>query len=133
MKKSLLKALCFCACLTLFLVFFGCEMTYLSDEMTGTTTASTTNTTTTTTTTAVTTTKTTVKTTVTTMKKTTPAPTTVKKTTVQQVEGNGVTVYITPSGERYHLDPQCGGKNSRATDKEAAIRAGRTPCKKCAQ
>lgn len=42
----------------------------------------------------------------------------------------GQTVYITPSGERYHLDPDCGGKNSYPVDISEV--GGRTPCKKCA-
>lgn len=39
-------------------------------------------------------------------------------------------VYVTPSGKRYHLDANCGGKNSY----QIAISdiGGRTPCKKCA-
>ncbi len=132
MRNIFLKSACICLCLMLFLVLCGCEMTYLSDETVGTSAKPTTQTTTTTMTTT-TTIKTTVKTTVTTTKQTAPATTTVKKTTVQQVKGDGITVYTTPSGKRYHLDPQCGGKNSMATDKETAVRAGRTPCQKCAQ
>lgn len=42
-------------------------------------------------------------------------------------------VYRTPSGKRYHFDPQCGGKNSYATTLKGAKQAGLTPCKKCAQ
>lgn len=41
-------------------------------------------------------------------------------------------VYRTPSGKRYHLDPNCGGKNSYKTTLAAAKRAGLTPCSKCA-
>ena len=39
-------------------------------------------------------------------------------------------VYITPSGERYHLDASCGGKNSYQVPISQV--GGRTPCKKCA-
>lgn len=39
-------------------------------------------------------------------------------------------VYITPSGERYHLDASCGGKNSYQVPISQI--GGRTPCKKCA-
>ncbi len=42
-------------------------------------------------------------------------------------------VYRTPSGKRYHLDPQCGGKNSYSVTKTKAKNAGLTPCQKCAQ
>jgi len=48
-------------------------------------------------------------------------------------EDNSSTVYRTPTGKRYHLDPDCGGKNSKATTLNTAISAGLTPCQKCAQ
>lgn len=43
----------------------------------------------------------------------------------------GPTVYTTPTGKKYHLDPECGGKNSRPTTKDNV--AGLSPCQKCAQ
>lgn len=46
---------------------------------------------------------------------------------------HGKSVYRTPSGERYHFDPDCGGKNSYQTTLDAAKSAGLTPCQKCAQ
>ncbi len=49
---------------------------------------------------------------------------------IEQSTGS-IKVYITPHGERYHFDPDCGGKNAYAVDFETAAR-GRTPCKKCA-
>ena len=48
-------------------------------------------------------------------------------------ETDGVTVYVTPSGTKYHLDPDCGGENSAPTTLEKATQSGKTPCKKCAQ
>ncbi|MDO5479245.1 MAG: hypothetical protein Q4G23_08800 [Clostridia bacterium] len=42
------------------------------------------------------------------------------------------TVYVTPTGKRYHLSPTCGGKNSKASTLDAALQRGLTPCKKCA-
>ena len=48
----------------------------------------------------------------------------------EQQQSTGQTVYITPTGERYHLDPDCGGKNSHPVDISEV--GGRTPCKKCA-
>ncbi len=65
---------------------------------------------------------------------------TVKKPTATNSKGdpdkddakNG-TVYRTPTGKRYHIDPQCGGKNSTATTKTKAVKAGLTPCSKCAK
>lgn len=42
-------------------------------------------------------------------------------------------VYVTPTGKRYHLDPECGGKNSRAATLDEALNRGLTPCKTCAQ
>ena len=46
---------------------------------------------------------------------------------------NSQTVYVTPTGKRYHLSPTCGGKNSKATTLSNAKSMGLTPCKKCAQ
>lgn len=42
-------------------------------------------------------------------------------------------IYRTPTGKRYHLDADCGGKNSYETTLEEAISDGLTPCKKCAR
>lgn len=50
-----------------------------------------------------------------------------------QAKQNTKTVYITPKGEKYHLDPECGGKNSTSTTLSSAESLDRTPCKKCAQ
>lgn len=47
-------------------------------------------------------------------------------------ETDGVTVYVTPTGKCYHLDPDCGGKNSSATTLTRAKNSGYRPCKKCA-
>lgn len=46
---------------------------------------------------------------------------------------NSQTVYVTPTGKRYHLSPTCGGKNSTAATLSKAQSMGLTPCKKCAQ
>ena len=63
-----------------------------------------------------------------------PAITNKSETTTQQTtEDNSRTVYRTPTGKRYHYDPDCGGKNSYATTLNSAISSGLTPCKKCAQ
>ncbi len=43
------------------------------------------------------------------------------------------TVYITPTGKRYHYRSTCGGKNSYAVTLDEAIADGFTPCKKCAR
>lgn len=43
------------------------------------------------------------------------------------------TVYITPSGSRYHYSASCAGKNARATSLSSAKASGYTPCKKCAR
>ena len=45
----------------------------------------------------------------------------------------GSAVYRTPTGKRYHFDPDCGGKNSYRITMDQARSAGLTPCKKCAQ
>lgn len=92
----------------------------------------------------------------TTTEKQTTEPTTIKQTTAKQEpttkkqepatkqttqkaqnsdsndSGYSRTVYVTPSGERYHFISSCGGKNSRATTLSEAKSSGRTPCKKCA-
>lgn len=46
-------------------------------------------------------------------------------------DGNSVTVYITPTGKKYHLSASCAGKNATATTKELA-ETKYEPCKKCA-
>lgn len=46
---------------------------------------------------------------------------------------HGKSVYRTPSGKRYHFDPDCGGKNSYQTTLDDAKSSGLTPCQKCAQ
>ena len=43
------------------------------------------------------------------------------------------TVYITPSGTRYHYSASCAGKNARPTSLSSAKASGYTPCKKCAR
>lgn len=43
------------------------------------------------------------------------------------------TIYRTPSGKRYHLDADCGGKNSYAITIEEANKSGLTPCSKCSK
>lgn len=45
---------------------------------------------------------------------------------------DGTTVYITPTGKKYHLLASCAGKNAIATTKEIAAKTYE-PCKKCAQ
>ena len=50
-----------------------------------------------------------------------------------QQQSNSRGVYRTPSGKRYHFDPNCGGKNSYSTTLDSAISSGLTPCQKCAQ
>ena len=40
------------------------------------------------------------------------------------------TVYITPSGKRWHRSASCAGKNARSVTMDQVV--GRTPCQKCA-
>ena len=40
------------------------------------------------------------------------------------------TVYVTPSGKRWHRSASCAGKNARAVTMDQV--GSRTPCKKCA-
>lgn len=44
----------------------------------------------------------------------------------------GSTVYITPTGKKYHYSKACAGKNAKATSLSDA-RKSYDPCKKCAQ
>ena len=67
----------------------------------------------------------------TTKKATKPKQTTTKKT--NSPNSNGASVYRTPSGKRYHYDPDCGGKNSYKVSLDNAKSAGLTPCQKCVQ
>ena len=50
----------------------------------------------------------------------------------ENAETNSKTVYITPSGKRWHLNENCAGKNATATTQEKAEEKSLTPCKKCA-
>ena len=45
----------------------------------------------------------------------------------------GSTVYVTPSGKKYHYSTSCAGKNARATTLSAAQASGKDPCAKCAR
>lgn len=60
--------------------------------------------------------------------------TTVKETTTDKGEvttAHGRTVYITPSGKRYHYSESCAGKNA-IEKKLDEIPSKYTPCQKCA-
>ncbi len=46
-------------------------------------------------------------------------------------DGQTKTVYRTPAGKKYHLDMQCGGKNSHQVDLQNALDAGLEPCSRC--
>lgn len=59
--------------------------------------------------------------------------TTHKQSTVTSAQiKNSVTVYITPTGKRYHYSKACAGKNAMARDLDS-VTGIYTPCKKCAQ
>ena len=45
----------------------------------------------------------------------------------------GSTVYVTPSGKKYHYSASCAGKNARATTLSAAQASGKGPCSKYAR
>ena len=63
--------------------------------------------------------------------------TSTKKTTTQSTSttttDNSRTVYVTPTGKRYHYISTCGGKNSTASTLNKAKARGLTPCQKCAK
>ncbi len=44
---------------------------------------------------------------------------------------NGTTIYITPTGKRYHYDNSCNGGTYIESTLEEALRRGLTPCNKC--
>ena len=44
---------------------------------------------------------------------------------------SGVNVYRTYTGKRYHINEECGGKNSYSVTLEDAVGAGLTPCERC--
>lgn len=50
------------------------------------------------------------------------------KTDLNNLAADGY-YYRTPTGKRYHLDPDCGGKNSYRTENISGL----TPCLKCAK
>ncbi len=97
-----------------------------------TTTATTSTTTTTTTTEPTTTTTTTTPTTESTATTTIPPTTTTTTQVITTVKKSGITVYTTPTGKKYHLDPDCGGKNSSPSDLDD-VKMFYDPCQKCAQ
>lgn len=47
-------------------------------------------------------------------------------------EDNSRTVYITPTGKKYHYSKSCAGKNAISTSENDAS-SSYDPCKKCAQ
>ena len=63
--------------------------------------------------------------------------TSTQKTTTQSTSAtttdNSRTVYVTPTGKRYHYISTCGGKNSTASTLNKAKARGLTPCQKCAK
>ena len=42
-----------------------------------------------------------------------------------------ITVYITPSGKKYHYSLDCAGENARSVTITEAKEQGYTPCEKC--
>ncbi|MPM86746.1 hypothetical protein SDC9_133837 [bioreactor metagenome] len=54
---------------------------------------------------------------------------TVRVTNTQK--SNGRTIYVTPTGKRYHYDDSCNGGHYTESTLEEALSRGLTPCKKC--
>ncbi len=50
----------------------------------------------------------------------------------EEEQDNSRTVYVTPSGKKYHYSKSCAGKNASETT-ESSAKVSRDPCKKCAQ
>lgn len=51
--------------------------------------------------------------------------------TAPQSPNDGTTIYITPTGKRYHYDSSCNGGTYIESTLEEALRRGLTPCNKC--
>lgn len=62
---------------------------------------------------------------------TTTETTTRETTTRETTTKSGITVYITPYGEKYHYSASCAGGNARARDYDD-VKNAYDPCKKCA-
>ena len=57
-----------------------------------------------------------------------------KKAAISSENKNkSATVYIAPTGKRWHYLPTCAGKNATATTIAEAESLNLTPCKKCAK
>ena len=54
-----------------------------------------------------------------------------KQTNETTTSNQSRTVYITPTGKRYHYNSHCNGGSYSATTLEAALKSGLTPCGKC--
>lgn len=52
-------------------------------------------------------------------------------TTADPTHADSMTVYITPSGKKYHLSPSCAGKNAAETT-FGKVKDSLEPCSKCA-
>lgn len=61
----------------------------------------------------------------------TPEPTVEPVTVPEPTASSGATVYITPTGSKYHLDPSCNGGSYSPASLEDAIARGLEPCGKC--
>ena len=48
-----------------------------------------------------------------------------------QAYQNSATVYVTPTGKKYHYNSSCNGGSYSPTTLDNAIKMGLTPCKKC--
>ena len=59
-------------------------------------------------------------------------PATTKNNTTTQPPKSGTTVYITPTGKKYHYSSECAGPNAMARDLNN-VSSSYGPCKKCAQ
>lgn len=54
-----------------------------------------------------------------------------QKKPVTNSSSTSITVYITPTGSKYHFDSHCNGGSYSATTLESAKNSGYTPCGKC--
>lgn len=59
-----------------------------------------------------------------------PAPVTYQGNAPMEVQAKSTTVYVTPTGKRYHRK-KCGNGTYTKSTLEKAKKSGLTPCKKC--
>lgn len=58
-------------------------------------------------------------------------PTSAAQTVATTVLTDDSTVYVTPSGKKYHTSKDCAGKNGNPITRKEAVEKGYSPCSNC--